>query len=65
MYTTKVEKDETVLVGEKRERGGDARIELATSCTLSKNHTTRPITQFYNDGVHTHTHTHTHTQHMN
>ena len=23
---------------------GDARIELATSCTLSKNHTTRPIT---------------------
>ena len=24
---------------------GDARIELATSCTLSKNHTTRPITQ--------------------
>jgi hypothetical protein len=26
------------------EKGGDARIELATSCTLSKNHTTRPIT---------------------
>jgi hypothetical protein len=25
-------------------KGGDARIELATSCTLSKNHTTRPIT---------------------
>ena len=25
---------------------GDARIELATSCTLSKNHTTRPITHF-------------------
>ena len=25
--------------------GGDARIELATSCTLSKNHTTRPITR--------------------
>ena len=24
---------------------GDARIELATSCTLSKNHTTRPITR--------------------
>ena len=24
---------------------GDARIELATSCTRSKNHTTRPITQ--------------------
>ena len=29
-------------------KGGDARIELATSCTLSKNHTTRPITQFTN-----------------
>jgi hypothetical protein len=28
--------------GEKKR--GDARIELATSCTLSKNHTTRPIT---------------------
>jgi hypothetical protein len=27
-----------------RKKGGDARIELATSCTLSKNHTTRPIT---------------------
>ena len=25
--------------------GGDARIELATSCTRSRNHTTRPITQ--------------------
>jgi hypothetical protein len=25
--------------------GGDARIELATSCTLSRNHTTRPITR--------------------
>ena len=25
-------------------KGGDARIEHATSCTLSKNHTTRPIT---------------------
>jgi hypothetical protein len=24
---------------------GDARIELATSCTLSRNHTTRPITR--------------------
>ena len=31
------------FVGEKT-KGGDARIELATSCTLSKNHTTRPIT---------------------
>ena len=28
----------------KKEKGGDARIELATSCTQSKNHTTRPIT---------------------
>jgi hypothetical protein len=28
----------------KKRKGGDARIELATSCTLSKNHTTRPIT---------------------
>jgi hypothetical protein len=28
-----------------KKKGGDARIELATSCTLSKNHTTRPITQ--------------------
>ena len=26
-------------------KGGDARIELATSCTL--NHTTRPITRLY------------------
>jgi hypothetical protein len=26
-------------------KGGDARIELATSCTRSRNHTTRPITQ--------------------
>ena len=25
-------------------KGGDARIELATSCTRSRNHTTRPIT---------------------
>jgi hypothetical protein len=25
--------------------GGDARIELATSCTRSRNHTTRPIAQ--------------------
>jgi hypothetical protein len=25
-------------------KGGDARIELATSCTQSRNHTTRPIT---------------------
>jgi hypothetical protein len=30
-------------VGHQNKRG-DARIELATSCTLSKNHTTRPIT---------------------
>jgi hypothetical protein len=30
------------VMGDKK--GGDARIELATSCTLSKNHTTRPIT---------------------
>jgi hypothetical protein len=29
------------------EKGGDARIELATSCTRSRNHTTRPITQLY------------------
>jgi hypothetical protein len=28
-------------------KGGDARIELATSCTRSRNHTTRPITQLY------------------
>jgi hypothetical protein len=28
-----------------QKRGGDARIELATSCTRSRNHTTRPITQ--------------------
>ena len=27
------------------QKGGDARIELATSCTRSRNHTTRPITQ--------------------
>ena len=27
------------------QKRGDARIELATSCTLSKNHTTRPITR--------------------
>ena len=27
-----------------RQKGGDARIELATSCTRSSNHTTRPIT---------------------
>jgi hypothetical protein len=27
-----------------RQKGGDARIELATSCTRSRNHTTRPIT---------------------
>jgi hypothetical protein len=33
----------------KNKNWGDARIELATSCTLSKNHTTRPITQA---GVH-------------
>jgi hypothetical protein len=25
-------------------KGGDARIELATSCTRRRNHTTRPIT---------------------
>ena len=30
---------------------GDARIELATSCTQSRNHTTRPITQFNKDRV--------------
>ena len=29
----------------KRKKRGDARIELATSCTRSRNHTTRPITQ--------------------
>ena len=29
---------------------GDARIELATSCTLSKNHTTRPITRICREG---------------
>ena len=29
--------------------GGDARIELATSCTLSRNHTTRPITRIYQE----------------
>ena len=28
----------------KKMKGGDARIELATSCTRSRNHTTRPIT---------------------
>ena len=31
----------------KTKKRGDARIELATSCTLSKNHTTRPITHIY------------------
>ena len=34
--------------GEKKR--GDARIELATSCTLSKNHTTRPITHAHDPG---------------
>jgi hypothetical protein len=29
----------------KKETRGDARIELATSCTRSRNHTTRPITR--------------------
>jgi hypothetical protein len=33
------------LATSKKTKWGDARIELATSCTLSKNHTTRPITQ--------------------
>src|SRR5579872_6441544 len=28
----------------KEKKRGDARIELATSCTQNKNHTTRPIT---------------------
>ena len=28
-----------------QKKGGDARIELATSCTRSRNHTTRPITR--------------------
>jgi hypothetical protein len=32
-------------------KGGDARIELATSCTLSKNHTTRPITHIRTNSV--------------
>ena len=35
----------------RRKKGGDARIELATSCTLSKNHTTRPITHIRTRGV--------------
>jgi hypothetical protein len=34
-----------------RKKGGDARIELATSCTLSKNHTTRPITHIRTRGM--------------
>ena len=29
------------------QKGGDARIELATSCTRSRNHTTRPITHIH------------------
>ena len=33
-----------ILAPTKKNRG-DARIELATSCTQSKNHTTRPITR--------------------
>ena len=33
------------------QKWGDARIELATSCTLSKNHTTRPITHIRTRGM--------------
>ena len=33
------------MKGSVEKNGGDARIELATSCTRSRNHTTRPITQ--------------------
>ena len=29
----------------RKQKGGDTRIELVTSCTRSRNHTTRPITQ--------------------
>jgi Tfp pilus assembly protein PilF len=41
----KKNKRESNELDEEKKRG-DARIELATSCTLSKNHTTRPITRF-------------------
>ena len=34
-----------------QQKGGDARIELATSCTRSRNHTTRPITLLRNSGI--------------
>ncbi len=35
----------TFLLHQVEKERGDARIELATSCTRSRNHTTRPITQ--------------------
>ena len=39
------------LKKKQEKKRGDARIELATSCTQSKNHTTRPITQSLKNGA--------------
>ena len=47
MHTTKRIASRWLFAGRFWEKGGDARIELATSCTRSRNHTTRPITQLY------------------